>query len=233
MERNLSLMRDMVETDPSRLISNAYKRKYYFSTLEIVYISLLGVLAGLLSSYVPFIDLLKSMLPPPNPLPQLLGGHHLWWMAIAFGLTRKKGAAISTAGIKGILEFMLGDPFGPVIMFLNLLEGASLEAGFIIPGRMKNAHDSKFRWALAGAIGNVTQPPFFWLLKGTLFMFPWYFITLACVFAFISGALISGLLGLAVVKVLNIAGIGRRESRQKATGTEETSRERSNIHQRA
>lgn len=196
----------------------ALKRKHYFSTLDIVYFAILGMMGGVISSYVPIVDLLKNVLPPPNPLPQLLGGHHLIWMVLAFGVTGKHGAAASTAVIKGILEFMVGDRLGPIIILLNLLEGISIELGFYITRSLRRAGKVMHAWGLAGGIGNVTQPPFFWLFMGRLFIFPAYFVVLACVFAFVSGIFISGLLSLSVLRFLEKAGIGQGNPSKRGPG---------------
>ncbi|MHA1819709.1 MAG: ECF transporter S component [Promethearchaeota archaeon] len=168
---------------------------------ELLYCAILGVMGGFISSLVPFDILMKAVYPFIGGT-QLTSGHHLVWMSIAYGVTRKKSAPIVTALIKGILESALGDSWGALVFFINLLEGGSLLFGFILVEKFGES-ETKLGWALAGGLGNFTQAPFFWWINGRYGLVHWSLVVVAFIFAFLSGSLIPGLLGREIVKYIN------------------------------
>ncbi len=179
----------------------AEKQRRY-STRDLVVIAILAALGNVISSTL---DMLKPLFnASPVPFFQLLGGYHLIWMALAFGITGKHGAPTFTAAIKGILEFFFWDPFfGPWVIVLNLLEGIMIDVGFYIGQRIKS---ERHRWVFAGAIGNALQPlvsfgiVFYYLGKP----FPDVTILLLAMgFAVVSGALIAGIFGYQLNKALH------------------------------
>ncbi len=171
----------------------------YFTTLNLVVIALLAALGNVVSSGL---DIFKPIFKAsPIPFFQLFGGYHLIWMALAFGITKKHGAPTFVAAIKGVLEFMFWDPFfGPWVILLNLVEGTMLDLGFYAFRRLAS---ERGRWIIAGCLGNLFQPlvsysiVFYYLQKG----FP-DLLLVATAFAVVSGALIAGLLGFQLQKVL-------------------------------
>ncbi|MHA1681372.1 MAG: ECF transporter S component [Promethearchaeota archaeon] len=183
-----------------------------FNSLDLVYIIILGVLGGIISSYFPFETFLKGIVPGLNPYPQLIGGHHLLWMVIALGLTRHRGSGLSVALIKGFFEYILIDQFIPGIgiIWLNLFEGFMVEVGFAAGSLFRKSKKRIIKFALAGAFGNVLEPAVSWALMGRLFNKPPWFLAVACVFACISGIVFAGILSYSVVRGLNRAGIGKQ-----------------------
>lgn len=175
----------------------------YFSTVNLVIFAILAVLGNVVSNFG--LDFLKNVIPKaPVPFLQLLSGHHLIWMALAFGLTKKHGAPTFTASIKGIMEFMLGDAyFGPWVILLNIVEGGMLDVGFYL---MKRFNYQKIKWIIAGAIGNVFQPlatySLIHLYVGKPFI-AYEILIIATIMAVISGIFITGLLGHEIAKILN------------------------------
>ncbi len=193
---------EMLDEFRPTLIIDAKIKK--LTTTELLYSSIIGVLGGIISSLVPF-GLLIQVWYPLVGGKQLIGGHHLLWAVITYGLTKKKRSIFLTMLIKGLLEFMLGDTWGVLIIFVNLMEGGCLAVGFVIMEKIGEG-ETKLGWGLAGGIGNFFQAPFFWTLyqRWTLH---WTLWALAFIFAFVSGVLISGVLGRTIKNALIKAGV--------------------------
>jgi len=174
------------------------------STLDLIYSAILGVMGGFISSIIPFSLLIKVWYPLTGGT-QLVSGHHVIWASIAYGLTRKKQNIIVTMSIKGLLEFLLGDPWGLIIIFVNLIEGLCLAIGFFFMEKIGEG-ETKLGWGIAGGFGNFFQAPFFWILNQR-FHLHWTLWLLAFIFAFVSGILITGVLGKIIKEYLIRAGV--------------------------
>ena len=174
------------------------------STLDLIYSAILGVLGGIISSLIPFSLLIKIWYPLTGGT-QLVSGHHVMWATIIYGITRKKKNIMLTMATKGIIEFLLGDPWGLIIIFVNLMEGFFLAGGFFFMERIGEG-ETKLGWGIAGGLGNFFQAPFFWIINQRWHLHFTLWI-LAFIFAFVSGILITGLLGRAVKDYLIKAGV--------------------------
>lgn len=174
------------------------------TTLDLVYSAILGVLGGFISSLIPFSLLIKVWYPLTGGT-QLVSGHHVIWAAIIYGITRKKKNIIVTMTTKGLLEFFLGDPWGLIIIFVNIMEGFCLIGGFFIVEKLGEG-ETKLGWGIAGGFGNFFQAPFFWVINQRWHLHFTLWI-LAFMFAFISGILITGVLGRAIKNYLIKAGV--------------------------
>ncbi|MHA1683089.1 MAG: ECF transporter S component [Promethearchaeota archaeon] len=163
------------------------------NTKDLLFAAILGITGGFISSLFPFSLLVKTWYPFVGGT-QLVSGHHVLWMAICYGLVNKKQGILVTAFIKGACEWMLGDPYGFVILGVNLLEGATLALGFLLMERFKEG-GTNLGWAIAGGMGNFPQAPFFWIFTGKIFVLHYSLAVLAFVFAFTSGCLLAGVLG--------------------------------------
>jgi ABC-type thiamin/hydroxymethylpyrimidine transport system permease subunit len=174
------------------------------TTLDLIYSAILGVIGGFISSLIPFSILIKVWYPLTGGT-QLVSGHHVMWATIIYGITRKKKNIMVTMATKGILEFLLGDPWGLIIIFVNLMEGFCLAGGFFFMEKIGEG-ETKLGWGIAGGFGNFFQAPFFWILNQRWHLHFTLWI-LAFMFAFISGILITGLLGKAIKDYLIRAGV--------------------------
>ena len=174
------------------------------TNLDLLYSAIIGILGGFISYLIPF-DLLIKVWYPLMGGTQLVSGHHVIWAAILYGLTRKKKTIVLTMISKGLIEFLLGDQWGLLIIFVNVMEGVCLLFGFWLMEKVGEG-DTKLGWGIAGGIGNFFQAPFFWIIQMRWY-FHWVLWILAFMFAFISGILITGLLGRAVKNYLIKAGV--------------------------
>ena len=172
--------------------------------LDLLYSTIIGVMGGIISSLIPFSLLIKVWYPLTGGT-QLVSGHHVIWATIVYGLTRKKPAILLTMITKGILEFLFGDAWGLLIIFVNIMEGFFLIIGFKLMEKIGEG-ETKLGWAIAGGFGNFFQAPFFWIINQRWYLH-WVLWVLAFMFAFISGILITGILGRTVKNYLIKAGV--------------------------
>lgn len=175
-----------------------------FTNLDLIYASILGILGGIISSLIPFGLLIKVWYPLTGGT-QLVSGHHVIWASIVYGITKKKSAIFVTMLSKGLLEFLLGDPWGLIIILVNLIEALFLALGFYLMEKIGEG-ETKLGWGIAGGLGNFFQAPFFWILNQRWYLH-WTLWVLAFMFAFISGVLIVGVLGRYVKNSLIKAGV--------------------------
>jgi hypothetical protein len=160
----------------------------HLTVLDLIYCAIFGVLGGIISSLIPF-DLLIKVWYPLTGGTQLVSGHHVIWAAIIYGLTKKKSNIVITMLFKGLIEFLLGDVVGILIIFVNLMEGVCLLLGFFIMEKIGEG-ETKLGWGIAGGFGNFFQAPFFWIINTSRWTLHWSLWILAFTFAFISGILI-------------------------------------------
>lgn len=172
--------------------------------LDLLYSAIIGVMGGIISSLIPFSLLIKVWYPLTGGT-QLVSGHHVIWAAITYGLTKKKSTIMLTMLTKGIIEFLFGDVWGLLIILVNLMEGLFLILGFFLVEKLGEG-ETKLGWGIAGGFGNFFQAPFFWIINQRWYLH-WVLWVLAFIFAFISGILITGLLGRATKMYLIKAGV--------------------------
>jgi ABC-type thiamin/hydroxymethylpyrimidine transport system permease subunit len=176
----------------------------HITNLDLIYSTIIGVLGGIISSLIPFSLLIKVWYPLTGGT-QLISGHHVIWASIIYGLTKKKPNIIITMLAKGLIEFLFGDPWGLLILFVNLMEGLCLAGGFWLMEKIGEG-ETKLGWAIAGGLGNFFQAPFFWIVNQRWYLH-WTLWVIAFMFAFISGILIVGLLGRAIKNSLIKVGV--------------------------
>jgi hypothetical protein len=174
------------------------------TNLDLLYSTIIGVLGGIISSLIPFSLLIKVWYPLTGGT-QLVSGHHVIWASIIYGLTKKKPTIFLTMFSKGLLEFLFGDPWGLLIILVNIIEAFFLSLGFFIMEKIGEG-ETKLGWAIAGGMGNFFQAPFFWVINQRWYLH-WSLWVLAFIFAFLSGILIVGLLGRTVKNYLIKAGV--------------------------
>ena len=183
--------------DTGKLSRIQKKGKYYFTTQDLLITAILGVVGGIISALVPFALLIKSWYPFMGGT-QMVSGHHILWLALSYGFTKKKPAVFLTAIFKGFADFLLGAEWSAFEIVINLYEGTSMLIGFIIMEKFKEG-ETNIGWGIACGIGNFTQVPFFWILTGKIYLFHYTLLIMAMMFAFASGFVFAGLLGKAIV----------------------------------
>lgn len=201
--------REAISDSGSTEIQNSYKEtgfieKKKITNLDLAYAFIIGILGGIISSLIPFSLLIKVWYPFTGGT-QLVSGHHVIWATIVYGISKKKYNIFLTMLSKGLIEFLLGDPWGLLILFVNLMEAFFLIIGFIVMEKLGEG-DTKLGWGLAGGLGNFFQAPFFWIINQRFYLH-WSLWALAFIFAFISGVFITGILGRTIKNYLIKAGV--------------------------
>jgi hypothetical protein len=195
---------DSESKDEFRQTGYLLEKTKRLTLLDLLYSTILGVMGGIISSLIPFSLLIKVWYPLTGGT-QLVSGHHVIWATIVYGLTKKKPTIMLTMITKGVLEFLFGDAWGLLIIIVNLMEGFFLIVGFILMEKIGEG-ETKLGWGIAGGFGNFFQAPFFWIINQRWYLH-WVLWVLAFMFAFISGMLITGLLGRTTKNYLIKAGV--------------------------
>ncbi len=203
------IKRDAISDSGSTGIQNSYKEtgfieKKKITNLDLSYAFIIGILGGIISSLIPFSLLIKVWYPFTGGT-QLVSGHHVMWATIVYGISKKKYNIFLTMLSKGFIEFLLGDPWSILIVFVNLMEAFFLVIGFIVMEKLGEG-ETKLGWGLAGGFGNLFQAPFFWIINQRFYLH-WSLWALAFIFAFISGVFITGILGRTIKNYLIKAGV--------------------------
>lgn len=178
---------------------------HFFSTQDLILSAIMGVMGGIISGLIPFSLLVKTWFPLVGGT-QLVSGHHLLWMAIIYGLTKKKLTIPLTAIIQGFMNFLFGSNWGILEVAITLYEGLFLIVGFFIVERFREG-STYLGWGLAGGLANLSQVPFFWYITGKIFVLHWTIFAMACMFGFLSGVVIAGILGKLIVDRIKQTGI--------------------------
>ena len=195
-EKNSTVQKslNLQKTGPSAKLVREKESWYRLTTLDLLIGAILGVMGGFISGLIPFSLLVKTWYPFVGGT-QLVSGHHLLWMIVAYGLTKKKMIIFISATIKGLIEFLLGSQWGALEIFISLYEGLFLFLGILIIQLIRE-ENTFVGWGLAGGIGNAAQVPLFWIvMTGKYFIIDHTLFWMALMFGFLSGVVITGLLG--------------------------------------
>jgi hypothetical protein len=195
---------DSESKDEFRQSGYLLEKNKKLTLLDLLYSTILGVMGGIISSLIPFALLIKVWYPLTGGT-QLVSGHHVMWATIVYGLTKKKPTIMITMITKGVLEFLFGDAWGLLIILVNVMEGFFLIVGFMVMEKIGEG-ETKLGWSIAGGFGNFFQAPFFWIINQRWYLH-WVLWVLAFMFAFISGMIITGLLGRTTKNYLIKAGV--------------------------
>jgi hypothetical protein len=191
-------------------VFNKEKRKGFISTFDLIAIAILGVTGGAISGLIPFSLLIKTWYPFIGGT-QLISGHHVLWMVIAYGITRKKVSIFLTAIIKALVMFLVGGQWGLFELFISTYEAFFIFLGFLIIELLSfkgiNERETFLGWGIAAGIGNLSQVPFFWIITGKIYILHYSLFIMAMMFGFVSGVFIAGMLGKLIVDRLRVAGI--------------------------
>ena len=188
-----------------QMTEQAMKRRY-FSTMDLLTMAAVAVVGAVFSSHV-----WPALMGVATPVFAFLGplgwvavsGVYLIWPVIAALLILKPGAATLYSVAQGFVEMLFGNPFGAMAIVYAGLEGLGLDVGMGI-----------FRWraklpgVLIGAgLGSLIVTEIYIFLFG---MQSPYTIVVGGITAFISGAVLGGLVGWLVVQALRRTGVVSR-----------------------
>lgn len=103
----------------------------YFSTRDLLVMSVLAALGGVTSTYVNALgDAVQAALGFPGGT-QWAAGLHVIWIVLAMGILRKPGTGIVMGVLKGAVELLSGNSHGVIILLVNLMAGLLVDLGFL------------------------------------------------------------------------------------------------------
>jgi ABC-type thiamin/hydroxymethylpyrimidine transport system permease subunit len=179
-------------------------RRYYLTTKDLVTIALLSALGGVLSTYLGYLgNLINHAFGVPFGAGQFLAGMHVLWIALAVGITRKKGVGTLTGTVKGIVELFMGSTHGIVIVLVSLVQGAIVDL-FLFSDKTKAARNP-ISYGIAGAVASASNVVVF-----QVFFFsgvPLVLIAMLCMLAGGSGMIFCGWLASEMLSSLEHAGV--------------------------
>lgn len=104
--------------------------KYYFSTRQLLIISLFSGLGAVLSTYVGYLGRTFGSMTGLPAGGQLFTGLHVFWVMLALSVVDKKGAGLLAAIFDNVLQFLMGSHLGILVLPVGLLEGIFAELGY-------------------------------------------------------------------------------------------------------
>lgn len=194
------------------------QRQPIFSVHELLIIAALAALGGVTGTALGLAgQSLRAVLGGiPGGL-QFLAGIHVLWLVLAAGLVRHSGAATATGLLKGTVELLSGSPHGLVVLLMSGLAGLVVDAVWALCGR----RDRLPVYVLAGGAGAASNLVIYKLVF-SLPSQPIVGMALAALatVAFVSGAVLAGLLGWSLLDGLRRAGVAgaQRPTDSRAPG---------------
>lgn len=199
-------MSDVEKTDVAEQRPEPTAKGRYFSTMDLLTMAAIAVVGALFSSYI-----WNALMGVMTPVFAFLGpigwigatGVYMIWPVIVGQLICKPGAVTLYSLVQGFVEMLFGNPFGAMAIVYAGVEGLGLDIGMGI-----------FRWKpkLAGAmvgggIGSVFVSEVYIFVFGLQSA---YTIIVGGITAFISGAILGGLVGWLIAQALYRTGIVSR-----------------------
>lgn len=178
----------------------------YFSTMDLLTMAAVAVVGAVFSSHI-----WPALMNVATPVFAFLGpvgwiavsGVYVIWPVIVGLLICKPGAVTLYAIVQGFVEMLFGNPFGVMAMLYSGVEGLGVDIGMGI-----------FRWKprlpgvlIGGGLGSLIVDEIYIFLFG---MQSTYTVIVGGITAFISGAILGGLVGWLVVQALYRTGVVSR-----------------------
>ncbi len=184
------------------MAEKAAKRRY-LSTMDLLTMAAVAVVGAVFCSYV-----WPALMNVATPVFAFLGpvgwiavsGVYVIWPVIVGLLICKPGAVTLYAIVQGFVEMLFGNPFGAMAMLYSGTEGLGVDIGMGI-----------FRWKaklpavlIGGGLGTLIVDEIYIFLFG---MQSTYAVIVGGITAFISGAVLGGLVGWLVAQALYKTGV--------------------------
>ncbi|MDW7672412.1 MAG: ECF transporter S component [Bacillota bacterium] len=171
-------------------------RKRYWKNRDLLIIAVLSGIGGVMSTYVGYLgNLLNRMLGVPFGAGQFVAGLHVFWIILAAGLVRKRGAATATGLLKGIIELLTGSTHGIAIVLISLVQGLLADLLLALFRRHSLA-----AYMVAGGVSSASNVLMFQILYFSGAPIP--FLLFIGGLAFISGILLGGSFAQSVMEIV-------------------------------
>lgn len=188
---------------PSQTVRPNRTRLRAWRTVDLITAAMVGVAFGVaFLGWGQVYNLTGPLFTALPPLAGVLGG--FWWLpAVVAGLVvRRPGAALLAELVASCVEMLLGGQWGLETVGSGILQGLGVEIGFLLFAFRRYTATTA---ALGGIISGLLETPYEWQLyyrEWTVGYAGVYGLTMA-----VSGAVVGGLLGVAIVKGLAATGV--------------------------
>lgn len=171
---------------------------------DIVVAAILAVVSG--AVYLGWDILFKFVPSSVNPIVLALF-NGLWWIAagIVPYIVRRPGAALFAESVGGLVEFLLGSPYGIQAFTIGIAQGLGVELGFAFGVWRRYGWGSMLLATALGGIGNYVYSYFYYGVNDYSAALQVGYI----VASMVSGAVLSGLLSKLVGDALRRTGVLR------------------------
>ena len=172
-------------------------------TVDIVVTAVLGVAFGVVFwAWNLVFGVLAEPLSFFPPLSAVLNGVYLMPGVVAGLVVRKPGASVFASTLAAAVSILLGSPYGLIIVWYGLAQGAGAELGFLL------TRYRSFGWGTA-VLAAITAGLSTSILDNTLYYSSlsfWGYKVPYTVFTVISSVLLAGVVGLLLVRALSRTG---------------------------
>ena len=191
-----------MDQDDAKMLTASHR--YYFTTRDLLIMAVLAGLGGVASTAINALgDVMQAALGFAGTT-QWAAGLHVTLLLLVVGLTNKGGAATVAGLLKGGVELLSGNTHGIIVLLIAFVAGLLIDLA-LAPFRRK---DSRWAYMLAGGLASASNVLVFQLFASApedVLAFIWGFAGLA----FLSGALLGGLLAYALLMLLRRSGLAR------------------------
>lgn len=179
------------------------RKRYYFSTRDLLMMAALAALGGITSTYVNAIgDAVQSVVGIAGTT-QWAAGLHVVWLTLAMGLVGRVGTGTTTGVLKGVVELMTGNTHGLLVVLVDVVAGLLVDLGFL-PFRDKQR---PLPFLIAGGLASASNVFVFQLfaaLPSDILAYSALFLVGGV--AMLSGVIFAGVLGWGLLNALRRAG---------------------------
>lgn len=176
----------------------------YFSTRDLLIMTVLAALGGVSSTYVNTLgDTIHAALGLPGAT-QWAAGLHVIWIVLGVGILHKPGTGVFIGLLKGAVELFSGNSHGVIILLIDLVAGLLVDFGFLLFSKKDTLMPYLIGGGLAAASNVLVFQLFASLPLNTLGITA--MITLFVV-AFFSGIIFSGVIPYYLVNAMKKAGV--------------------------
>lgn len=188
---------------PPAAVARATGRLRSWRTVDLVTTVMIGVAFGVaFLGWGQITNLLSPLFVALPPLSGVLGG--FWWLPaiVAALIIRRPGAALLAEIIAASVEALLGGQWGLTTLGSGILQGVGVEIGFVI---FAYRRFGVVPAVLGGIVAGLLETPYEWRLYYREWAVQYaglYGLTMA-----VSGAVLGGVLGVAVMRGLAATGV--------------------------
>ena len=184
------------------------KVEFYFSTRDLLIMTVLAALGGVASSYINTIgDAVQAVLGFAGGS-QWAAGLHVIWIVLSVGILQKPGTGTFTGILKGFVELLSGNSHGIIILLINIVAGLLVDFGFLFFSNKRHLIPFLVAGGLATASNVLVFQLFATLPQNILGVTA---IALLFIVAMVSGLVFAGLIPYGLVNSLAKGGIVKEE----------------------